>query len=80
MGGGRVGAEAGDGARLVVVLEVERVPARVDEHHGLPFRGDGFQFRQRVGAGEEFVVREAVEGDSGERGGPKKKGGTNQPI
>ena len=32
-----VGSEARDTARLVVVFEVEGIPAVVGEHHGLPF-------------------------------------------
>ena len=55
-----VGGEARDGARLVVVFEVEGVPAGVLQHHGLPFRDDGFQLGQLPGAGEEFVARLAV--------------------
>ena len=55
---------------MIVVLEVEGVPAVGVDHEALPFCDDAFEVAERPGTWAEFVVVNAVDIDAecGERG------------
>lgn len=64
LGGG--GGEARDRAALIVVFEVESVPAVVVDHEALPFEDKGTELGEGPGSTGEFVVCSAVHVNAGD--------------